>query len=85
MRVVVASADLSAGSPLEHDVLAQRNVPTSLVPADAVPPEVAAQLLGQRLLFPLSAGEPVRAMHLARAYAGQRIDAVCAVLEEPFP
>lgn len=84
-RVVVAASDVRAGGVLELDSLAERKVPRALVPADAVEPELAGTLLRQRVLFPLSAGEPIRRSHLAHTWSEESLETACSALREGKP
>jgi pilus assembly protein CpaB len=54
---VVMASDLGAGDRLPEAALASRSVPERFLASDAVLPEEAASVLGQRLLRPLRAGE----------------------------
>jgi pilus assembly protein CpaB len=54
---VVVASDMGAGDRLPEAALAARSVPERFLASDAVLPEEAASVLGQRLLRPLKAGE----------------------------
>jgi len=54
---VVAASDLATGMRLPESALAARSVPERFLASDAVFPEEAGAVVGQRLLRPLRAGE----------------------------
>lgn len=58
-NIVVASRDLPKGQMLEPSMLAVRSVPQEYIPADAVPPPRAAELIGGRTTISLRKGTPV--------------------------
>lgn len=56
-RTVVASIDLSPGTPITLDLLSNRKVPAQLVTSSAVPLTEANALIGQPLRVAVSAGD----------------------------
>ena len=56
-EAVVAAGDLAAGSRLPESALAARTVPERFLASDAVLPNEAGSVVGQRLLRPVRAGE----------------------------
>lgn len=58
-NIVVASRDLPRGQILEPAMLAVRPVPQEYIPADAVPPARAAELLGGHTTISIRKGTPV--------------------------
>jgi len=66
---VVAAYDLPVGTRLEADHLAVRQIPAALASSDSIPPEAHERLLGQTLIAPLRAGDPILPAHTARARA----------------
>lgn len=58
-EVLVASANLAPGTPLDTRTLAQRSIPARYVGSDAIGAEQAARVIGRRLSRPLKAGDPL--------------------------
>ncbi len=61
IEVVVARRDLEAGTVVDPDSMAVREVPVDLVPGSAVLPERFEQHLGARIGQPMRSGEPLLA------------------------
>lgn len=57
--VIVAARSLGAGQALQHEDLAQRQVPARYVPSDALPPESLPDVLGRVTQHALAAGDPL--------------------------
>lgn len=60
VEVVVAAADLPAGSVLKHDDLARKMVFQRSVGARVIMPESVREIIGKKLLFNLNRGDPVQ-------------------------
>jgi pilus assembly protein CpaB len=76
--VVVAAADLPEGVPLEAAQLAVRRMPREFLPADAVPVERAADLIGTRTAIAIRRGTPVVPAALRSANRPARLSTVLA-------
>lgn len=57
--VIVASRDLPKGHVLDSTVLAVRRIPDAFMPADAMPPARASELIGGRTTISIRRGTPV--------------------------
>src|SRR5437879_3638283 len=57
--VVVASADLPEGTVVMLDQIAQRAVPEQFVTSSVVRPESVSQIVNQRIVVPIQAGDPL--------------------------
>lgn len=58
-QVVVAAADMAQGEELDVTRLAVRSMPKDFLPADAVPAQRAAELIGGHTAIPIRRGSPV--------------------------
>lgn len=77
-NVVVASQDLSKGQRLDSTVLAVRPIPQAFMPADAVSPLRASELIGGRTAISIRRGTPVVPAALAGDRAPARLSEVLA-------
>jgi pilus assembly protein CpaB len=57
--VLVAAADLPAGTVITVDTLSQRTLPSEFVTRSLVRPDAASYVVGQRTRLPIVAGEPL--------------------------
>ncbi|GAA4336418.1 Flp pilus assembly protein CpaB [Pigmentiphaga soli] len=62
--VLVAAADLPAGSRLDADAVAVRDMPVEWVPSAALGPARYAEIESARLAYPLRRGDPVLEVHV---------------------
>ena len=76
--VVVAAADLGQGETLDAARLAARQMPRQFVPADAVPVERAAELIGGRTAVAIRRGTPVIAAALSHSTDAPRLSSLLA-------
>ncbi len=58
--VIVLAQDVPAGTPVTFDLISQRSLPEQFVTASMVKPDSASQLVNQRLVVDLKAGDVVR-------------------------
>lgn len=65
--VLVAAEDLREGTVMTLEMLARNEVPEQFVTASVVRPELAQTILGQRLIAPMQAGDPVLWSHFETA------------------
>jgi pilus assembly protein CpaB len=77
-NVVVASRDLSKGQVLDSTVLAIRPMPQAFVPADAMSPAQASELIGGRAAIDIRRGTPVVPAVLATGQAVLHLSEVLA-------
>ena len=68
--VIVAAADLPAGSVITYDVISQRPVPEQFATPSLLRPDHAAEIINLRLRVPLSAGDPIHTAYFEAAPAG---------------
>jgi pilus assembly protein CpaB len=76
--VVVAASDIAAGDTVLQEKLAARRMPQEFLPADAVPPERAAELLGGRAAIAIRRGTPVVPAALHTGSGPPRLSALLA-------
>ncbi len=58
--VIVASVDMTEGTVVTPEMLAQRSVPEQFVTSSVVKPDSASYVVGQRLQFAVAAGDPLQ-------------------------
>lgn len=71
--VLVASVDLSEGSVVTPEHVAQRSVPEQFVTASVVKPDAAAYVLGQKVQVAVAAGDPLLWSQFESARAVERL------------
>jgi pilus assembly protein CpaB len=59
VTVVVASVDLSEGTTVTFDMIAQRAVPEQFITSSVVKPDSASYIINQKVLVPVQAGDPL--------------------------
>jgi pilus assembly protein CpaB len=74
--VLVAAQDLPEGSTLALEMVARRDVPEQFVTSSVVRPDSAATVLGQKLLVPVQAGDPLLWSAFEVARGVERLSAV---------
>ncbi|MHB8877948.1 MAG: Flp pilus assembly protein CpaB, partial [Myxococcaceae bacterium] len=57
--VVVAAVDIAEGTTVTFDMVSQRSVPDQFVTSSVVKPESASYVVGQKVLVPVQAGDPL--------------------------
>jgi pilus assembly protein CpaB len=57
--VVVAAVDIPEGATVTFDMVSQRSVPDQFVTSSVVKPESASYVVGQKVLVPVQAGDPL--------------------------
>ncbi len=77
-EVLVASADLGAGEVLAGEHIARRQIPERFVTTSVLRPEHALQAVGQRLLVPVQAGDPLLWTHFETVRGIERLANVVA-------
>ena len=71
--IVVASVDIPEGSTVSLDMVAQRAVPEQFVTSSVVKPDSASYVVGQKVLVPLQAGDPLLWSQFETTRAGERL------------
>jgi pilus assembly protein CpaB len=77
-EVLVAAADLGAGEVLGSEHVARRQIPARFVTTSVLRPEHAVQAVGQRLLVPVQAGDPILWTHFETVRGVERLASVVA-------
>ena len=71
--VLVAAVDISEGAVLAIDMVATRLIPEQFVTSSVVNPDSASYVIGQKLLVPVQAGDPLLWSQLETARATERL------------
>jgi pilus assembly protein CpaB len=71
--VVVTSVDLSEGTTITMDMVSQRSIPEQFVTASVVKPDSANYIVGQKVLVPLQAGDPLLWSQFETSKASERL------------
>lgn len=71
--VTVAATDLSEGTVVTEDKISTRAVPEHFVTASVVKPDGYSYVVGQKLLVPVQAGDPLLWSHFEMAQATERL------------
>lgn len=71
--VIVANVDIPEGTLLTTDMIARRSIPEQFVTASVVKPDSASLLVGQRVVIPLQAGDPMMWSQFETNRAGERL------------
>jgi pilus assembly protein CpaB len=71
--VVVASMDVPEGAVLSFDQVSQRAVPEQFVTSSVVKPDSASYVVGQRVLVPIQAGDPLLWSQFETTRAAERL------------
>lgn len=69
VRVIVASADLRAGTPLSNQTVAVREMPRAFLHSSAIPADRWSEIAGRVLAHAVRSGEPVLRSHVAHDVA----------------
>jgi hypothetical protein len=72
-EVLVATADLGAGEVLAGEHVGRRQIPARFVTTSVLRPEHAVQAVGQRLLVPVQAGDPLLWTHFETLRGVERL------------
>ncbi len=76
VRVVVAATDITEGTKLNLEMLSIRAVPEQFVTASIVKPESIAYAVGQKIEFPVQAGDPLLWSQFDTSKKNKRFDIV---------
>jgi pilus assembly protein CpaB len=71
--VVVAAADVSEGTEITLELLTRRSIPEQFVTSSVVSPDSASYLIGQRVLVPLQAGDPLMWSQFSSTRAAEQL------------
>jgi pilus assembly protein CpaB len=71
--VLVASRDLAEGSVVSWDSVSQRPIPEQFVTSSVVKPDSATYVIGQKVLVPLQAGDPLLWTQFEASRASERL------------
>ena len=71
--VIVANQDIAEGSTLTYDMVSQRPIPEQFVTSSVVKPDSASYLIGQKVLVPVQAGDPMLWSQFETSRAAERL------------
>lgn len=71
--VVVSAVDLSEGATLTVEMIQMRNIPEQFVTSSVVRPDSANYIIGQKVLVPLQAGDPLLWSQFETTRASERL------------
>jgi pilus assembly protein CpaB len=71
--VVVAAKDITEGAVLTYDMVSQRSVPEQFVTSSVVKPDVINNLMGQKVIVPVQAGDPLLWTHFETTKQAERL------------
>ncbi len=71
--VVVTAVDISEGTVVTIDMISQRSIPEQFVTSSIVKPDSAPYIVGQKVLVPLQAGDPLLWSQFETTKAAERL------------
>jgi pilus assembly protein CpaB len=71
--IVVASRDISEGSSLEWDMVAEHQIPEQFASSSLVEPKQIERVIGQQLMVPLQKGDPIMWSHFRTDSSASRL------------
>ncbi len=74
--VVVAAQDIAEGTVITYDLLSQRGMPEQFVTTSVVKPDNASYVIGQRVLVPIQAGDPILWTQFESSKASERLSTI---------
>jgi len=74
--VLVASKDLPEGTALSWELVSQRPIPEQFVTTSVVRPESASYVIGQKILVPVQAGDPLLWSQFETSRATERLSSL---------
>ncbi len=74
--VVVAAQDITEGSVVSYDMVSQRAIPEQFVTSSVVKPDSANYVVGQRVLVPLQAGDPLLWSQFETSKAAEKLSTI---------
>jgi pilus assembly protein CpaB len=72
---VVTAVDISEGTVVTIDMISQRSIPEQFVTSSIVKPDSAPYIVGQKVLVPLQAGDPLLWSQFETTKAAERLSA----------
>ncbi len=74
--VVVAGQDISEGTVITYEMVSQRAIPEQFVTSSVVKPDSANYVVGQRVLVPLQAGDPLLWSQFETSKAAEKLSTI---------
>jgi len=74
--VIVAAQDLPEGTTVSYEMVSQRPIPEQFVTSSVVKPDSSTFVIGQRLLVPVQAGDPLLWSQFETSRASERLSSI---------
>ncbi len=74
--VIVAAQDVSEGSTITYEMIAQRPIPEQFVTSSVIKPDSANYIVGQKVLVPIQAGDPLLWTQFEQSKATERLSTI---------
>jgi pilus assembly protein CpaB len=74
--VIVAANDIAEGTVVGYDMVSQRAIPEQFVTSSVVKPDSASYVVGQRVLVPLQAGDPLLWSQFETSKAAEKLSTI---------
>ncbi len=74
--VIVAAVDIAEGSIVGYDMVSQRAIPEQFVTSSVVKPDSSSYVVGQKVLVPLQAGDPLLWSQFETSKAAEKLSTI---------
>ncbi|MGC4116464.1 MAG: Flp pilus assembly protein CpaB [Myxococcales bacterium] len=74
--VIVANQDIAEGTAVSFEMVSQRPIPEQFVTSSVVKPDSASYVIGQRVLVPLQAGDPLLWSQFETSKAAEKLSTI---------
>jgi len=74
--VIVANQDIAEGTAVTFEMVSQRPIPEQFVTSSVVKPDSASYIIGQRVLVPLQAGDPLLWSQFETSKAAEKLSTI---------
>ena len=74
--VIVANQDIPEGTVVSYEMVSQRPIPEQFVTSSVVKPDSASYIVGQKVLVPLQAGDPLLWSQFETSKAAERLSSL---------
>ncbi len=76
VNVVVAASDITEGSTLAYEMIAQRPIPEQFVTSSVVKPDSIQYIINQKVLVPIQTGDPLLWTHFETSKGFEKLSTV---------
>ena len=74
--VIVAASDITEGATITYEMVAQRPIPEQFVTSSVIKPDSASYIVGQKVLVPIQAGDPLLWSQFETSKATERLSSL---------